>query len=397
MQTQQSIIQTCQDLLTCPSERQSITLAQTVIEGYQNLASADKNDLFHTLQKNALWGHALLCRLNAPQGQTMPLIHMRADLLDCIKQDPTLAPLDTDFKAFLEVLFNRSLITFEQISWNKTPRASLQKIMDYEAIHQMGGWDDLKNRLIHPDRLMYAFFHPLLGDEPLIFTEVALMNGNPTLAHAILDENRTILSPEGADTATFYGISKSHAGLWGIPFGNLLLKQVVRTIKAQFDHIDNFVTLSPITGLTQWANGQLDNPNSILNDAELKTVQSLQQGMQGDMNDTQATALITPHSDTLKTIITKHILQQNKERKTGGSINRVAHFHLGNGAELNDIQILADFGRMHQSYGCMVNYRYRLQTVEDNIVTYSTQQKIALSETVGKFAQPSRQKEKDAL
>ena len=350
---------------------------------YQSITAEQRPAFFKNLLDSGLWGHDLLCLLNAPNAQTMPLIHMREQLLQCIKKDTSLAPMDTDFKAFFEVLFNRSLLTCKRIIWGETPQTTLQKLMDYEAIHQMNQLDDLKRRLIHPDRLMYAFFHPLLGDEPLIFTEVALMQGNPTLAHAILADGRPILDPNDADTATFYGISKSHLGLSGIPFGNLLLKAVVQTVKSEFNHIDNFVTLSPITGLTDWAGAQLDNPHSVLNDKELETVQALLVTQDKNIEQQQSQTLIQQHAEPLRHIITKHITQLNK----WGSINRVAHFHLGNGAEFNDIQILADVGRMHQSYGCMVNYRYRLQTVEDNIVHYHSENHIALSDTISSLVQ----------
>ncbi len=371
MHTNPAILPIYQHLLTCRSEHKRLVLAQQVMDTYAHLDNRAKYAFFKQADTQGLWGYKGLCLLQAPSDHTLKLIHMRQDLLDFIPQYPALHPLDDIFKTFLQIVFNRCCLRFERIVWDKTPKAILQKIIAYEAIHRIDGLADLKNRIIWSDRLMYAYFHPLLGDEPLIFTEVALMQNTPHLAQAILARvsDRKIAAPSITDTAVFYGISKSHKGLTGIRFGNLLIKQVVKTIQCTYPHIDTFVTLSPIPHFTDWAAAQ-DN-TGILDTKEQHTIQMLHASK--DKKNT-----VYENARIMQKIIAKYIIQPNCRH----SPNRVAHFHLGNGAEFHNIQILADENRMEESYGCMVNYRYRLDTVEHNIHQYFEHNKIAISDTI---------------
>ena len=333
--------------------------------------------VFQGVQTHDIWGQAGLCLLQAPSGHTMELIRMRQDLLLLIADDATLAPLDVPFKAFLQIVFNRCMLRFERIIWDKTPKSVLEKIIAYEAIHQIYDLDTLKDRLIWSDRLMYAYFHPLLGDEPLIFTEVALTQGIPETVKSILAPvaNRKICAPSIANTAVFYGISKSHQGLTGIKFGNLLLKQVIQTLTSEYPHIQTFVTLSPMPNFVEWTQQQISAQNndrlSALQTTEIQYIRDILTG-------TDIESIIQNNADIMKKIIAKYIVFTPQ----GEHCNRVAHFHLGNGAELYDIRIGADANRLHESYGCMVNYRYNISTIEDNIQTYFNTHRIPISDNI---------------
>lgn len=386
------VVQAYLGLLDCASdhhhERQRLRLAGQVMDTYATLNLQEKLDFFRVVQRKNIWHFDGLRLLHAPENHTLKLIHMRQDLLDCMKQDATLSPLDIDFKAFLQTLFHESTLRFERILWHTTPRATLEKLIQYEAIHAIKDWADLQSRLVCPDRLLYAFFHPLLGDEPLIFIEIALTQGLPPNANAILVQDRAVLAPSTCTMAVFYGLSKSHRGLVGIPFGRLLLHQTIKAVMAQFDTVKTFVTLSPIPGLVHWAMAQLNDPNSILSPPELVLLQALQ-------NSTDASnmaQLVRDNVALMRNIIVRYIgthapspeyssaESPNREKtETNRVINSVAHFHLGNGAELYDVQILADGERMQQSYGCMVNYRYDVNTMTKNRNAYCHNGKIALS------------------
>lgn len=375
--TDTSLVQDCHRLLTCRSEQKSITLAEQIMSHYQTLEQKSKDHFFNTLLDDFV-GSDLLCLLAASKNNILPLIGMREDLLHAVARDSKLKKLDQYFKLFLKGIFSRSLLRFERISWETTPKASLEKIIAYEAIHQIDGMDELQRRLQNKDRRMYAFFHPLLGDEFLIFIEVAFTNGIPNRASAILDENRPLINPTDASTILFYGISKSHAGLTGIPFGNLLIKQVVRTLYDEFK-LDMFLTLSPMPGLKDWAEQQIDTQDTILNGEQLALVKTLSQ-----QRDTQSIhTVINAHTDVMKSIVAQYIVRA--KTPSGRAVGNVAHFHMSNGVQVHDITLLADDTRMQQSYGCMVNYRYSLPMIEDNIDSYVNDHKAVISDTVAKL------------
>ncbi len=361
------------DMLACRSERQRLILAEQIMEMYAHLSMPEKYSFFKHMHAEQLWGHKGLCLLQAPHGHTIQLIRMRQDMLSLITAYPELAPLDIPFKIFFRIVFNRCCLRFERILWDKTPNSVLNKIISYEAIHHIPSLNELKNRLICSDRLMYAYFHPLLGDEPLIFTEVALMQNTPQMVESILvsAENRKIFDSNSTNTAIFYSISKSHKGLTGVPFGNLLIKQVVQTIQSEIPHINTFVTLSPMPNFTHWTQAQMGDTAPILQVDELRTLRAV-----ATCGDTHAAIL--KNAKIMKQIIAKYIMYTPQ----GRAINRVAHFHLGNGAEFYDIQIGADPSRMDESYGCMVNYRYNTHTIEDNIEAYFNDNKVAISEKI---------------
>ena len=193
----------------------------------------------------------LLRRLNLAPGGIETLVRMREDLLARLTTSPDLAIVDADFTHLLSSWFNRGFLVLRRIDWS-TPANILEKIIRYEAVHAIHTWDDLRRRLEPEDRLCYAFFHPQLGDEPLIFVEVALTRAMPSTIAALLADERPLLHPQDATTAVFYSISNCQEGLRGISFGNFLIKQVVEDLHRDLPGLTDFVTLSPVPGFARW-------------------------------------------------------------------------------------------------------------------------------------------------
>lgn len=298
----------------------------------------------------------LLRRLNQSTGATALLVDMRVDLLDAIKINPDLKRTDSDFIHLLRSWFNRGFLMLNQISWN-TPAAILDKVVDYEAVHAINDLDDLKGRLYPPDRRCFAYFHPSMPGEPLIFVEVALMATIPSSIQEVLADERDMLDAHDTKVAAFYSISNCQKGLHGISFGNLLIKQVVAELKKELPQLDTFVTLSPIPGLNSWIKKQ---------DTEL--AKSVVKGAADD--------------DVLLSV-TAHYLADAKDSK-GRPVDPVARFHLGNGAEIYDIHAQADTTEngLAQSSGAMVNYLYNLKNIEKNHEHFVSQGGIARSRFV---------------
>jgi malonyl-CoA decarboxylase len=201
----------------------------------------------------------LLRRMNMTQGGTAALVAMRQDLLHQLRDEPGLKPLDSDLRHLLASWFNRGFLELRRIDW-QTPAAVLEKLIAYEAVHEIRGWDDLRRRLA-PDRRCFGFFHPALPGEPVIFVEVALTTGLASSVQPLLardgDEQAERDRERAADTAIFYSISNCQGGLRGVSFGNFLIKQVVEELKAELPHVVHFSTLSPVPHFSRWLNGRL--------------------------------------------------------------------------------------------------------------------------------------------
>ena len=189
----------------------------------------------------------LIRRLNLAPGSTKELVRMRVDLLELIQDHPELTCVDHDFHHLFNSWFNRGFLVLKKIGWD-TPASILEKIIEYEAVHKIKSWDDLRSRIEPPDRFCFAFFHPALIDEPLIFVEVALESSIPSSIQSLLEKNRIPIIPERANTAIFYSISNCQKGLRGVTFGNFLIKQVVEELIQDLPQLKTFVTLSPIPG-----------------------------------------------------------------------------------------------------------------------------------------------------
>ncbi len=292
----------------------------------------------------------LLRRLNMAPGATLQLVKMRENLLAAIRQDKSLAPIDQDFAHLFASWFNRGFLTLRRIDWN-TSAAILEKIMAYESVHRMDGWDDLRRRLADADRRLYAFFHPATQNEPLIFVEVALVSGMPDAIAPILTapEARETQTP---DTAVFYSINNSLAGLKGVSFGNFLIKQVVAVLSSELPEIRTYVTLSPVPGFARWLATQ-DDADSVALSAALTA---------GDWhNDPEQIARLRPQ---VEQIAARYIVEARTEG--GQTVDPVARFHLGNGASAHRLNWPGDLApsALKSAHGLMINYLYEPDQIE---------------------------------
>jgi len=297
----------------------------------------------------------LLRRMNTSPGGTAMLVAMRKEILTHLKANPALKPLDADLRHLLASWFNRGFLELRRIDWN-TPAAVLDKLIAYEAVHEIQGWEDLRRRLA-PDRRCFGFFHPALPGEPLIFVEVALVTGLAGSVTALLA--RDTAAPEqhrraaAADTAIFYSISNCQDGLRGISFGNFLIKQVVEELRTERPQLTSFSTLSPIPGFRPWAEKNLVNAGLSPEDiAALATPNWWQTGL--------AAALQAP----LTRLCAKYLTTTTPK----GPLDPVAKFHLGNGARLERLNWLGNptLRGLTESYGLMVNYLYDIASIEAN-------------------------------
>jgi len=295
------------------------------------------------------------------------LVDMRAELLRFRKEEPALAALEADLKRLLIHWFDIGLLRLEQITWH-SPAELLEKLIAYEAVHAIQSWEDLKNRL-DSDRRCFAFFHPNMPGEPLIFVEVALVNGLADNVQKLLDEQAPLQDLQQADTAIFYSISNAQQGLAGISFGNFLIKRVVGVLQQEFSNLQQFATLSPIPGFCRWLDAQPDAMSQQLH-AQLtepgwwKNV-ALSEQLEQDLSKKAAQYLVLA-------------------RKGARAFDPVAHFHLSNGAEMAQINWLADCSEkgLKQSAGMMVNYRYQLADVEQNSQNYLDQSEVRRSAAI---------------
>lgn len=285
------------------------------------------------------------------------LVKIRADMRKHLKTHPEFARVDHDIKRLLVAWFNRGFLVMRPISW-QTSAHVLEKIIAYEAVHAIRDWDDLRRRLHPNDRRCYAFFHPRMPDDPIIFVEVALTAEMPDSIDAVLAEDRSPITPDAMRTATFYSISNCHAGLAGISFGNALIKQVARDLAAELPQLDTFVTLSPIPGLSKWLPEQPDSDEALMKQAAAYLAQA--------------------------------------KVGNGAPLDPVARFHLGNGASLHRVNVNANTSPegQKQSYRAMVNYLYELDQVEARAEGYADAYAVHCSSEVKGLLNSARKKRK---
>jgi malonyl-CoA decarboxylase len=401
------LIELCEALLSGRGEASGTAIAREVLDRYHDLDEAERLPFFEALARKfgpdreklsqaiESWRaqpndadagdlhyaseprrQELIRRLNRAPGGTSELVSMRADLLSLVNGHKDLAALDRDVAHLLSSWFNRGFLVLRRIDWS-TPANILEQIIRYEAVHEIRDWNDLRRRIDPADRRCYAFFHPALVDDPLIFVEVALTESIPGAIAPLLAEDRTLVPPERARTAVFYSISNTQRGLGGISFGSFLIKQVVEELRRELPKLENFVTLSPVPGFVQWLKqasdvpvsdedrallGQLDEPNWFDN-AELAA---------------QLRAVLEP--------LAAHYFLKARTSK-GRLIDSVARFHLGNGARLERVDWLGDLSPkgLRESAGIMVNYLYRLEDIEKNHEAYANRDEIAASSAVKKL------------
>ena len=380
-----SIIELCDALIATTSETSALLIANKVLTKYLKLSDAEKLSFFQEVAtrmnidpervREALSDYEklpsretyqnfsnaaepirqeLFRRLNQSPEATQKLVEMRADLLRLGKNDAGLQAFDLDIKHLFTSWFNRGFLVLRPISW-ESPAHILEKIIAYEAVHAIDSWEDLRRRLEPSDRRCFAFFHPAIPDEPLIFVEVALTNGTPTSVQTLLSEDRKEVPTDQIDTAVFYSISNCQAGLANVSFGNFLIKQVASDLSLEFEGLKTFITLSPIPGLVTWL--QKSHPNWNSDD-------------EADLRSLAAHYLI------------------NEKLKNNLPLDPVARFHLGNGAIVQNVHANADNsenGKL-QSLGCMVNYLYDLEQVTKNHEEFVSEGRVMASKEIGNLA-----------
>ncbi len=309
------------------------------------------------------------------------LINLRADLLPMVGKGLNLRGVEQDLKNILSAWFDIALLDLQEITWN-SPAALLEKLIEYEAVHRVASWTDLKNRL-DADRRVFAFFHNKMPLEPLIFVHVALVSGMSDNIQVLLDEKSPVIDREKADSAIFYSISNAQKGLAGISFGNFLIKRVVEILTSEMKNIKNFATLSPIPNFRAWLDPQIASGKSeFFSASELALLKKLDTDWHKD--DKTASAL-----QPVLTRLCAHYLLNEKVggKKAGKPFDPVSNFHLSNGARLERLNWLADTSPkgMKQSAGMMVNYNYKLPEIDENHEAFMTSGKIVAGKQVKGF------------
>ncbi|MGB8108510.1 MAG: malonyl-CoA decarboxylase, partial [Pseudolabrys sp.] len=327
----------------------------------------------------------LFRRLNLAPGGTVALVRMREQLMDSLgHRQKDLAAVDADFIHLFSSWFNRGFLVLRHIDWS-TPAIVLEKIIRYEAVHEIRGWDDLRRRIDPPDRRCYAFFHPALVDDPLIFVEVAVEREIPGAIAPILASGRQqFVEPDKARIAVFYSISNCQRGLTGVSFGNFLIKQVVEEICRELPKLTTFVTLSPVPGFARWLAGELKDENSsAINAGDRITFELLDRPHW--WTDPE---IFSQLEGPLMRAAAWYFLRARNRR--GTPVDPVARFHLGNGARLERINWLADTSEraIEQAYGLMVNYQYDLDHIEKNHEAYAEGRTVVASGAVQRLLRP---------
>jgi malonyl-CoA decarboxylase len=305
----------------------------------------------------------LFRRLNMPAGGTGILVDMRRRLLKLLPGQPHYAGLDADLGHLLNSWFNRGFLVLQRIDW-RTPALVLEKLIKYEAVHEIQGWPDLHRRL-EADRRCYAFFHPALPDEPVIFIEVALTRGMSARVQPLLDLESPVADPASANCAIFYSITNCQEGLRGVSFGNLLIKQVAEDLGREFPKLRTFATLSPIPGFRNWLAGIAKEQPKI------RAILARLDG--GRWFDDRGVAAEMQRQ--LVRLCAYYLLHAKQGRDP---LDPVARFHLGNGARMEKLNWLGDISAMgmRRSAGLMVNYVYRLEDVERNHEVYARERQV---------------------
>ncbi len=324
-------------------------------------------------------------------------VDLRAELLTLLRTHPELAPLDADLYRVLSRLFPAGLLELRRITWN-SPGSLLEKLMENEAVHAITSWDDLKNRLDDQDRRCYAFIHPGLPDEPLIFVEVALLPEMAADVLSLLDVAAPTGVRDDATTAIFYSISACQAGLSGVNLGDVLIKEVVADLSRDLPRLTEFATLSPLPGFRRWLDRGLADPHRSLLGAEDRRIigELTPDGATGPSALSALLATDWANNPTLARALREVLIGLACEyllgEGDGRSQDRVANFHLTNGAQVERLNWLANPtpAGMTESYGLMVNYRYDLARIDAHHEQYVAHGRIARSNNIARLATTRR-------
>lgn len=398
----QKLVNLCLDLISHKGVASGIALAREVVSRYQELDQGEKLEFFLELNKalkpnlSAIKKVAegfvqnpgednlqmlskslrsnerkLFTRMNMAPNGTKAIVSLREDLIGFIPDNPELKNIDEALKVLLTVWFNPGFLVLKRIDWD-TEASILEKIIQYETVHNIENWNDLKQRLVE-NRRCFAYFHPALEDEPLIFVEVALTKGIANSIQAIIEEKNAI--HEKRNTAIFYSINNCQRGLKGIPLGNFLIKIVVNELDAELASIKKYSSLSPITGFSNWLFESMNTPgNKFENEKEIFELLKTP-----DWQNDQK--LVGQLKTPLMEACAYYLVKAKRDEKP---LNAVARFHFGNGAELYRINWMGNTSAhgLEDSFGLMVNYRYDLKRIESNHEDYVRHGKLAISKSV---------------
>ena len=404
-----SLIELCNDLLSSKGAAFGITLARDILFRYHNLSADEKlkflksiNDIYKPDDKEiekAIQSYRknqnslstlnlsrvtsgkrkeLFIRLNmAPQG-TSEIVSLREDLLMFMRTNPELKSLDYDLIDIFKNWFNPGFLKLRKITWD-TKAAILEKILKYEKVHSMKDMNELKSRL-GKDRKFFAYFHPALDDEPIIFVEIALTKG---LGRSIQELTKpTVENGKGNDTATFYSISNCQDGLSRVTLGNFLIKRVVYELQEEVPHIKYFGTLSPMPGFADWLLSEKDESViKIIGEKNMNNIKFLK-SVDLKIGDKR----ILENKDNMSKLAIHYLT--NVKNNLGFPVNDVCRFHLKNGAKIDDVIVNANISEVgfKRSFGVMVNYSYELEMIEQNHQDYVNKKKIAISKKIKKYA-----------
>jgi len=318
----------------------------------------------------------LLRRLNMVPGGTKAIIKLRERLLSLLAKDSAFLPVDADFLHLLSSWFNRGFLTLQRINWD-SPASLLDKIKEYESVHEIADWHDLRRRL-ETDRRCFAFFHPSLPDEPLIFIEVALRQELTASIQDILDQGSARLPATDATHAIFFSINNCQTGLRGVSFGNFLIKQVVVELQNELPNLRVFATLSPIPGFRKWLAGAIARDEVDLPEPQLSGLRDLCERKAPGIEE------IEPFKDNLLALCARYLGTTEipaRER------DPVARFHLGNGARLERLNWAGDLSAkgLGQSFGILVNYFYDLASLEENHEAFTNADRLIASSQIAKM------------
>lgn len=402
----------CDDLLSGRGEASGVALARDILNRYAELTTGPRVAFFEALaekfgpdrkaldaaiekwqadpsEKAAGRLHAasearrveLFRRLNLAPGGTAALVRMREQLLDAMDHRSDLGVVDEAFVHLFTSWFNRGFLVLRRIGWS-TPANILEKIIRYEAVHAIHDWNELRRRIDLPDRRCYAFFHPALVDEPLIFVEVALSREIPSAIEPVLTTQREPVDPARATTATFYSISNCQRGLAGVSFGNFLIKQVVEEVSREIPRLSTFVTLSPVPNFAEWLRRERGN-------VESKSIPEADRTALAALDTAEwwkQPALLDRIREPMLRAAAWYFLHAKNRR--GAPVDSVARFHLGNGARLERLNWLGDLSPkgLRQSHGLMVNYLYDLDDIEKNHEAFVEQRMVVSSSAVARLA-----------
>jgi malonyl-CoA decarboxylase len=413
-----NLIHLCEDLLSRRGEASGVALAREILLRYGELKPGSRIAFFEELASRfgpdpgrlraaaTAWLSSpheaaaanlhraseprrleLIRRLNLAPNGTAALVHMREQLIDAMDHRGDLEVIDDDFLHLFSSWFNRGFLVLRRIDWS-TPARILEKIIRYEAVHEIRDWNELRARIDSPGRRCYAFFHPALVDEPLIFVEVALTRGIPDAIEPILSVNGQPVDLDRANTAVFYSISNCQRGLAGVSFGHFLIKQVVEEVQREMARLSTFVTLSPAPNFAQWLEGERAAKASPALTQEDRVALAALDRAEWWRDAETAEAVREP----LLRAAAWYFLRARTSR--GLPRDSVARFHLGNGARLERLNFLADSSprALAQSHGLMVNYLYDLDHIEKNHEAYAQQQTVIAAGAINRLVRaPARE------